>query len=308
MAKKTRPPLKLIKNSEKSNTEKTDKTASKTDLSVISDDVIIGGRALDVIWFNPNLTPLDKLLLHAFASELNYKGNFREWRYMSLTRFAEKTGISRRHVTRIINGENSKRTKHVGLIERKFLLKKNCEKDGGKNEAAYYRLSDRIFKEYNELTNKQGSDTVSLPCQTSSDTVSLGVVTQCHQPSDTMSHQAPSGNSFIKTPSIYCEQFCSPENLREAKSLGMTYISTSIGNRIIPKETIHGFMTELLKDYGIEVLRAYFDELKVRSGGDQYPFKPAALRADLQCWLESQRSQEPENLVLEAETLPELEV
>jgi DNA-binding MarR family transcriptional regulator len=138
-----------------------------------------GGRSLHAIWFNENLTPTQRFVLLAFSSELNFKGNFLEERYLTHDRWAKLTGYDKRTIIRSINE----------LEEKGYLIVRRKSSNGKKLPHTMYSLSEKLFDEYAKLDSAPvapidqtdgapvapvnlDSDTESLLDQTDGDTES----------------------------------------------------------------------------------------------------------------------------------------
>lgn len=101
-----------------------------------------GGWCLNIIKYNKNLDPFEKLLLILFGSELNIKGDFREWRYVCNDRFVDLTGRTRQYISNCLK-----------TICRKGYIDIDLRQNNHGKLVNFYRLTEKLFQEYDNLTN-----------------------------------------------------------------------------------------------------------------------------------------------------------
>src|SRR6185503_12635092 len=108
-----------------------------------------GGRYLLEIDAIPDLSHLEYRILMRFAQGLNFKGNFREWRYIHHETMATWIGSSRIEI--------NKRLKEIqkdGWLESRTSTVEECEKFNIDYRTLFYRLTEKVFKNYREYLSK----------------------------------------------------------------------------------------------------------------------------------------------------------
>lgn len=105
---------------------------------------IDGGRYLDAIDYIPGLSHFEYRLILRFARDLNYKGDFREWRYCYHDFMAEKLNSNTKSVSRTF----AKIVKMGWMIQRAATNEEKISLNKMINPPQFYCLSDKIFENY----------------------------------------------------------------------------------------------------------------------------------------------------------------
>ena len=103
----------------------------------MSDNSRSGGRALDAIFDSP-IEPSHKFILVAIGSALDYRGDFLEWKQISVAWFIKKTGYSKPTIIDAL-----KKIEELGYLESRTEGIKI-----GRGDIKFYRLTERLFDDY----------------------------------------------------------------------------------------------------------------------------------------------------------------
>jgi DNA-binding PadR family transcriptional regulator len=102
-------------------------------------DLTRGGRHLEAIDLNANLTAHEKLILHIIASQLKMSGDFLEERWVYISTLVTRSSLSERQVYYVLRSLEDK-----GYIVRRaqYAEQKPIRK------ASYFRLTAKLFDEF----------------------------------------------------------------------------------------------------------------------------------------------------------------
>jgi hypothetical protein len=203
-----------------------------------------GGRYLAVIGNCHEIDGYQKAVLHYLAAQLNFNGNFDEWRWYPVRTISQATGWSDRQVQRALKQ----------LVAGGFLLCRRRFKNNGQLPSEYL-LTDKIFL-------PPPGDQQSPPLVTSShhpgDQQSPPLVTSSHP--ELLQEEAPSLAPSILTAAKAAEKihtknpFAQKRQEREACEI----ISAVVAHDgFVNVKALDGAAKGFLERYGIETLRAF---------------------------------------------------
>lgn len=142
-------------------------------------DMYGGGRSLDAIWKSKSIPSTAKLVLLCFTKELNFNGQFDEWRYYSNESFIRDTSLKIRCVRNTLNW----------LVDNGYLERKLDNSESGRRLCNSFRLTEKLFTEAFNAPVKVATEASSAPVKVATGASSAGG----------RGHQMPP-NSFIITP------------------------------------------------------------------------------------------------------------
>ncbi len=197
-----------------------------------------GGRCLNVIWQNRNLSASQKLILHYLASQLNFNGNFSEWRWYYVGAIAQAASCTERQVQKVL-----KKLTEDGYLQRQRRFENNREL------ASSYAMTDKVFACSGVNTVHQGG------AQSSG-----GVVNTVHPelPQD----ETPSITPSILPAAKATVKKSSPDELakRRSEREACEIISSIIAPaRFINFLALKGAAKVFVARYGIEAIRLFRD-------------------------------------------------
>lgn len=106
---------------------------------IAQDEITSGGRALNAVIYNKNLNGNEKALLLIFGSQLNFKNNFREKRYVAIEKFCELLSWGRDRVFKTLKS----------VIEKGYLLKYKRFSSGTVGcLPSDFAFGEKLFAEY----------------------------------------------------------------------------------------------------------------------------------------------------------------
>lgn len=144
-----------------------------------------GGRSLTAIWKNNNLTCYEKLTLLAFSSQLDYTGDFQEWRYISRKVLCQLTSLKLRKLSDVLKS----------LETKGYILRESRRDNFGSLLPSNYRLTEKLFDEYqkNDCGEPYSSTTPSASHALPSCMTCTTLVHDMHYPSASHAlHRVPS--------------------------------------------------------------------------------------------------------------------
>lgn len=110
-----------------------------------------GGKHLDAIALNDRIRGPKKAVLHAIASLMHVKGDFSEETWIYLDTLIKRSGFARATVCRAV----------TDLIKDGYLTKRHQRKEGDR-KPCLYRLTDKLFLEFQDDQNVKYIQTVNL--------------------------------------------------------------------------------------------------------------------------------------------------
>jgi DNA-binding MarR family transcriptional regulator len=136
-------------------------------LSSRLNDVTEGGRHLRAISTNKNLTATERAVLHAIAARMDYRGDFRDERWILNRDIQDDTALRRSTVFKTLRSIEAKgyiKRRQVQSEVRPLLM------------ASYFRITAKLFNEYEEYLEAREKPSKPLEICRDQSTTETGVV------------------------------------------------------------------------------------------------------------------------------------
>ncbi len=148
-----------------------------------------GGRALNAVWSNNDLSSTEKIILIYFGSQLDFNQDFvGQWRYLPIQETAQATSLSKKTIITTLKN----------LVLDGFLYKEVTPKriQIKENLSNYYALTSKIFEAYQKIVNERNqlrelAQPENLPYSPESLRLPPRSVNVGNQPPFSTSHQLP---------------------------------------------------------------------------------------------------------------------
>jgi hypothetical protein len=245
-----------------------------------------GGRALTAIWDNQNLSTKEKIFLLYLGSRLDFRSDFTEQRFESLTKICAATGLSRTTALRVANQLEFGRDRdgddmpHGGG----YLRRQQRKEVNGNNLPSLYNLTDKLFKEYaDNLESKEEHPPEPTP-------ESKGA--QGGTPAEPRVGSHGDSSSFRELPQDSSLNFSAEPSAQKMNSkalkdeaLGLTSLvfmpkdDGSGKRRFVSVEALRLTTYRALEEFGIDVLRRMYSVAEDTRQLGRWVFDPNTFRS-----------------------------
>lgn len=236
-----------------------------------------GGRALNAIWDNQDLSQSEKMFLLYLSSRADFNSDFREPRFESVARICAATGMSRAHVLATAKSLEAGVSKHGLPVEHGGgYISRTQRRQDGVNLPSFYTLTSKLFDQYAVALDRRASEGGGSPqrgrvvseADGGSPQRGLGVVRSA-DPSSLRVSSFKSSLTILGGAKAPRKTLKKDSTLTEAITIGhLLFIPVDRGQgrrRFVDLVALDAMLEEQLARHGIEVFR-HFRTISERNG------------------------------------------